>query len=464
MKAWERERAYMLSQTPNKEADPDNEKIWEAGMGQAEAAQDAALRMLWDSRVPGSNAGEHVIVGGVQALENRGWQVPGAEELIERGLKAVEDNDMLTLSQTTWELQQACNNPIKVEGHDYWRFTSYESYEQYRAAVTPPPAVPVDTDSADYLDRTHAGWLGQIVGGAFGTALEGYTTNAIFRTFGWVRDYTRKPNTYNDDITYELALLEGIERYGKNITSEQIGLIWTSLIPSGWSAEEVALQNLRRGICPPESGSFNNPYREWIGAQMRGGVVGMLCPGDAERAAELAWKDGCVSHHNNGILGEVYNAVLVALSYVESDVRELLRKTMELIPADSEYYDTIFFVYQTCNQHKKWRLAWDNCERRFKTYNWIHAYPNVAAQIIAMWYSNGDFDETLHILGMCGQDVDCNAAQVMNAIAVMCGKEGIPARWLEPIGDRLNTYVRGKKQMSISVLAEWTAKLTKKLR
>ena len=464
MKAWERERAYMLSQTPKKDPDPDNEKIWQAGMNAAEEAQNAAMRLIWDSTVPGSYAKERVIVGGVQALENRGWEVPGAEELIERGIAAVESGDMLELAWATQELQLACANAVKVDRHDYWRFQAYESYEQYRAAVTPLPAVPVDVGSADYLDRTHAGWLGQIVGGAFGTAMEGYTTGNIFRTLGWVRDYPRKPNTYNDDITYELALLEGIERYGKALTSDQIGLMWTALIPFGWSAEEIALQNLRRGIRPPESGSFNNPYREWIGAQMRGGVVGMLHPGDPEKAAELAWKDACVSHHNNGILGEVYNAVLVSLSYVESDVRELLRKVMSQIPADSEYYDVIFFVMQTCNQNKKWRNAWDNCERRLKTYNWVHAYPNVAAQIVALWYGNGDFDETIHIIGMCGQDVDCNAAQIMNAVAIMTGRTGIPERWLEPIGDRLDSYVRGKKQMTISGLAEWTAKLTKKLR
>ncbi|NLT58630.1 MAG: ADP-ribosylglycohydrolase family protein [Clostridiales bacterium] len=463
MKAWEREYAYMKSQVPKKDPDPDNEKIWASGMEAFEAAQDAGLRMLWDSTVPGSYARERVIVGGVQALENRGYEVPGAEALIERGIEALEAGDMTALSLVTCELQLACRNAARVDCDPYWRFTVYEDYAQYRAAVEPPPAEPVDVEAADFLDRTHAGWLGQVIGGAFGTAMEGYTTDNIFKTLGEVRDYPRKPNTYNDDITYELALLEGVERYGRDLTSDQIGLLWTALIPFGWSAEDVALQNLRRGIRPPESGSFNNPYREWIGAQMRGGVIGMLCPGDPGRAAELAWRDGCVSHHNNGILGEVYNAVLVSLAYVECNVRTLLKRTQALLPRDSQYYDVVEFAMQCCRQHRSWRNAWLSCERRFKKYNWVHAYPNVAAQIIALWYGNGDFDETLHLIGMCGQDVDCNAAQIMNALAVMLGRSGIPERWLAPFGDRLDTYVRGMKQMSLSGLAEWTVKLTKKL-
>ena len=60
-------------------------------------------------------------------------------------------------------------------------------------------------------------------------------------------------------------------------------------------------------------------FREWIGAQMRGAVCGMVAPGDAMEAARLAWMDGSVSHHNNGILGEVFNAVLVSLSFVRNN-------------------------------------------------------------------------------------------------------------------------------------------------
>jgi len=464
MKAWEREFTFMLEQEPRLEPDPDNERIWEEGMGQLEAAQDANMRMLWDSTVPGSYAKERIIIAGVQAIENRGYIVPDAEALIDEGLVALETGDMLALSKATHALQLACSRAVRDNNSLYWRYAVYEDYDQYRKSVVPLPAYSIDIESDDYKQRTHAGWLGQIVGGAFGTAMEGYTTASIYRTLGLVYDYPRKPNTYNDDITYELALLEAIDRYGRDLTADDIGLVWTELLPFGWSAEDIALQNLRRGIRPPDSGSFNNPYREWIGAQMRGGIIGMLHPGNPEKASALAWKDGSVSHHNNGILGEVYNAVLVSLCYVERDVKTLLRLTQSHIPADSEYYDTVDFAMQTCSKHRSWRSAWSNCEMNFRKYNWIHAYPNVAAQIISMWYGEGDFDKTLHLIGMCGQDVDCNAAQVMNAMAVMGGLDSIPQRWLEPIGDTLNTYVRGMKTLTISELTEWTVRIARTLR
>ena len=76
------------------------------------------------------------------------------------------------------------------------------------------------------------------------------------------------------------------------------------MIPYGWSAEEWALKNIKMGIYPPESGFLHNPYREWIGAQMRGAVCGMVAPNNPLKAAELAFMDGVVSHYNNGVIGE----------------------------------------------------------------------------------------------------------------------------------------------------------------
>lgn len=55
------------------------------------------------------------------------------------------------------------------------------------------------------MKKTYAGWLAQIIGAGVGTAIEGYTTANIRAAFGEINDYVRKPSTYNDDITYEVA-------------------------------------------------------------------------------------------------------------------------------------------------------------------------------------------------------------------------------------------------------------------
>lgn len=70
--------------------------------------------------------------------------------------------------------------------------------------------------------------------------------------------------------------------------------------------------------------------REWIGAQMRGAVCGYLARGNPYVAAKLAWIDGEISHHNNGIIGEVFNAILTSLAFVRNGAREVLEETISM--------------------------------------------------------------------------------------------------------------------------------------
>mgnify|MGYP001032017010 FL=1 len=193
---------------------------------------------------------------------------------------------------------------------------------------------------------------------------------------------------------------------------------------------------------------------------MRGAVCGMVAPGNPELAARLAYMDGVVSHHNNGVMGEIFNAVLVSLAYVKSDIRELVQETFQAIPKDCEYYSVIDYAMGLCKSCEDWETAWRQCEERFKTYNWIHAYPNAAAQVIALWYGSS-FDEMLHIIAMEGYDVDCNAAQIATAYAILEGKPLAP-RWTDPIGDKLETYMRGIRETSIRELAEYTCRMARK--
>ena len=111
---------------------------------------------------------------------------------------------------------------------------------------------------------------------------------------------------------------------------------------------------------------------------------------------------------------------------------------------------------------EEFMATWRQCEERFKTYNWIHAYPNAAAQVIALWYGSS-FDEMLHIIAMEGYDVDCNAAQIATAYAILEGKLLAP-RWTDPIGDRLETYMRGIRETSIRELAAYTCRMARKAR
>lgn len=450
MKAWQLAREITDRAIPR--LLDEEEQTWEASIDAGEN-EDFHLRLLWVSNVPGSYAPESIMLAAVQAKENQGYLVDEGVALYRAGEQALQDGDMVALNKISTALWHAVHTARKDSSAPSWNYRPYADWESYAAATTFPAPVAVQ----DLEQRTYAGWLAQIIGGALGTMIEGYTTDRIREAFGEVRHYLRKPSTYNDDITYELAFLLAYEEKGAAITSADVAKAWIGYVPSGWSAEEIALANIRRGILPPDSGRLYNPFGEWIGAQMRGAVCGMLAAGNPKEAARLAWLDGAVSHYNNGIIGEIFNATLVALAYTGAPMREVLVRCIAMVPQDCEYAAVLRFALDACKDSATWEPAWRRCEKEFARYNWIHAYPNAAAEVVALWFGDGDFDETAYVIAMAGQDVDCNAAQVLTAVGILVGEEKIRQQWKDPIGDCLQTYLRRYRQISIQELAHRTA-------
>ncbi|XMB85978.1 ADP-ribosylglycohydrolase family protein [Mycoplasmatota bacterium WC44] len=431
------------------------DQTWDA-MTQVEEYEDIKTSMLWRSNVPGSGAPESIMAAMVQALENRGYEIPGAIDLVIKGLEYHDNKNFIELHKITSLLFEKLNNANIVENHSYWKYNIYESFEDYEKVIDWPDPIKVDVSTKKFLDQTKAGWVSQMIGAAAGTQVEGYVTDNLYEVFGDVTEFLREPTTYNDDLTFELSFLNAFNKKGYEVSSRDIALEWIGLVPAGWSAEDIALRNIKYGIMPPESGRLNNPFNEWIGAQMRGAVCGMVAPGDVKMAATLAWQDGEVSHANNGIFGEVFNAILVSLAYVNDDVRQILIKGINLIPNDSEYYSVLEFAYNQCLNYENWIDAWKVCEKEYVKYNWIHAYPNAAAEIVALYYGNGDFNKTINIITMAGMDVDCNAAQIMTVIGVILGYDNIPKKWLHPAFENIVTYMRDFREISLDEIVEMT--------
>ena len=459
MKAWEIARDLYVNAKPVVLEEKD--QTWEI-LKEVSNFYDQLLSIDWESNVPGSGAPEKIMVAAVQALENRGYKVKDSQRLLKEGIKAHKEDDYVNLHKITAELKHNLLKAEKNQESPYWKYTNYKSFKEYNKEVKFPEKRDVNINDKKFREKIKAAWLSQLIGAAMGTQVEGYTSENLFEAFGEVRDYIREPNTYNDDITFELALLESFEKYGYNIKSRDIALEWVGYVPSGWSAEEIALRNIKSGIMPPESGSYNNPFNEWIGAQMRGAICGMLAPGDPKLAAELAWKDGEVSHISNGILGEVLNAVMTSLAFVEKDVKKIVETAVNIIPKDSEYYSVVKFALDKCKESNSWQEALEVCEERYKKYNWIHTYPNACAEIIALWFGQGDYEETLYIVTMSGIDVDCNAAQIMPIIGIQKGMKNIPERLIHPAFDKLITYMRDYKELTLDELIEKTVRSIKK--
>ena len=182
MKAWKWERDNILKVEPCYTED-DNETIWEEEAAGPELAQDAMSRMYWHSKVPGSRAPESICNASVQAMENRGYIVKDSEKLLAEGFKAFDDDDIVKLHKMTYKVFNAVYNAEKDEESPYWKQKFYETFEDLEKAVDYPKPVDVPIDD-EYLERTYAGWLSQIIGGAYGTCIEGYTGANIKKKYG----------------------------------------------------------------------------------------------------------------------------------------------------------------------------------------------------------------------------------------------------------------------------------------
>jgi ADP-ribosylglycohydrolase len=458
-KAWE--LAYDIYSNAKPSVLSSEEQGWGA-LKEVSNFYDNLLSLDWSSNVPGSGAPEKIMVASIQALENRGYKADRAYELLEQGMKAHGEGDKVKLQKISAEIKNEFMNAKKDESSPYWQYKYYNTFEEYEKSVEFKGEVEVDINSETFKDSIRAAWMSQFIGAAMGTMVEGYTSENLYKAFGDVKDYIREPNTYNDDITFELAFLDAFKEKGYDVTSKDIALSWIGLIPCGWSAEEIALRNIRAGFMPPESGSFNNPFNEWIGAQMRGAICGMVAPGNPRLAAKLAWTDGEVSHINNGILGEVFNAVMASLSFVMSDVKEIVKTAISSIPKDSEYYSVVKFAYECCEKYSDWHDALKDCQEKYIKYNWIHSYPNACCEIIALMYGDGDFDKTLNIVTMCGIDADCNAGMIMPVLGIQKGMRIIPKRLIVPAFDKLVTYMRSYEEIMLDDLVSDTLNYIKK--
>jgi hypothetical protein len=454
--AWEIDRYLRLQAVPLDRRK--NASNWQEMTGGFPTGDDM-IALFWGARVPGSGAPEIPYVEMVESMGNKGYDTRAAEDLLHRGLGLAAEGRRADLRALTAELLAAVNELPRDPGSPYWGYVHPESWGEVRIAMGKVETGQDPRAQKDLDERIHAGWLGQIAGGAFGTAIEGYHTTRIREVYGEIDGYITTPETMNDDVVYELALLDVFEREGREVTSRSLGLEWVRQIPFGWSAEWVAIANMSSGILPPASGNTRNPYSEWIGAQMRGMICGMLAPGWPLEAARLAHVDGCISHAANGIYGEMYAAALTSLAFVHSDTRELLVDAARYLPGRSEYSAVLGECLEAVMKNEDPFKAWEALDRRFERYNWIHAYPNLAADVLALWYGGGEMTRSFSLLAHAGLDVDCNAGLVGNVLGIM---NGVPEKWSAPIGDRLETYLPGKEVLSIRELAEKTCRLAKK--
>ncbi len=262
----------------------------------------------------------------------------------------------------------------------------------------------------------------------------------------------------DDDVNYSLIALHLLETHGDAFDTGDVATTWLKLMPplTVFTAERVAVENLLAYVEPPETARVRNPYREWIGAQIRADVWGWVRPGDPAAAAELAWRDARLSHVENGVYAEMLVAAMIAAAFVESDPASIVASGLSVVPAGSRLAEVVRWAADLAAATAEWEAVLDQLHARLGRYHWVHAINNCALVVAALVHGGGDFEPSVTKVVMGGWDTDSNGATVGSITGVIGGSRAIPAAWTAPLRNRLSTSLKGFDQSRIDDLAART--------
>jgi ADP-ribosylglycohydrolase len=360
-----------------------------------------------------------------------------------------------------------------------------------RARPDGPRSIGAGVPEAALRDRTLGGWLGRVAGCMLGKPVEGWKRQRIsdvLRMCGMesLDDYFPEPpagaadrpfpdsarpllrghvtcGVRDDDTDYTIVGLRIMEKHGKDFTPDDVANFWLDNLPymKTCTAERVAYRNLVNGIRPPASATYRNPYREWIGAQIRADAWGYACPGRPQEAATLAFRDASISHVRNGIYGEMWVAAMLAAAFVARDAEQVVRIGLSEIPAECRLAEAIEDVVAWRREDKTPDETLDKVLDKYGRYHPVHTINNAAIVATGILWGGGDFTRSIGIAVSAGLDTDCNGATVGSVVGAMIGAAAIPAKWVKPLNDRLLSVVAGDSDVKISNLAERTMRLQK---
>lgn len=351
-------------------------------------------------------------------------------------------------------------------------------------------------DDPDYDDRVRGAWLGRAAGCLLGKPVEKIPREGIRAiaqsTGNWpVRSYftavgldpgiaerypwnrRSRPTSLvenidgmpeDDDLNFPLIALELLERVGRGFTTRDVAESWLASLPGGrvFTAERITYRNLLDGYEPEVAGEVHNPFRDWIGAQIRTDLYGWASPGYPQAAAGLAWMDARLSHRRNGVYGAMFVAAASATALVADSIDEVITAGLDVVPRDSRYAAAIRFGVEVARSGLETEEALDAIYAEYGHLHWVHVLNNSALLAFALTRGAGDFETTITLAVTGGWDTDSTGATAGSLTGALTGASALPTAWIDPLHNRLATSLPGFDGIGFDELARRTAAIARR--
>lgn len=267
----------------------------------------------------------------------------------------------------------------------------------------------------------------------------------------------------DDDIVYTQLALLILEKYGPNFTTENVGAAWQEYLPFACTAEEVALNNLKKGIPASQAAVNGNPYRQWIGAAIRSDGFAYAAAGYPEKAARMAYQDAFLSHRRNGIYGEMFLAAAQSAAFAVQDPIEAIQIGLTEIPKDCNLHKDIEWALSVGITVKDYKDARKLVDERFPNMNQVHTNNNLCLIVFGLMIAKGDIVKGLSELVAMGLDNDCTAASAGSILGAVVGKKKIPQYLYERFHNEADTYLKETGKFKIDDMTNRFISITRQI-
>jgi len=427
--------------------------------------------------------------------EYEGHPVP---EDLKRRIEQLDDRRDAFSEQKISALRRELENLPRDPGFKYVQPDDLDEIRQERPPG--PRRLDLNLTESELLDRLHGAWTGRACGCALGKPVEllgmsghaGKSGRGAIKAYlqnrgHWPLDYYfsgrktgdnigilfekswRENIAYmepDDDINYTLIGLKVLEEKGPDFKWHNVARMWNMSLPyyAICTAETQAIMNFN--IRTPRMGSEaifpspeftrrnNNPYREWIGAQIRADGWAYASAGQPELAAELAWRDAHWTHTANGIYGEMFMAAMIAAAFVEPEPRRLIEIGLSEIPANCKLSEAVGLALEWIPECPDFERFMERLEERYGHLSPVHTVNNALIVVMSLFYGDMDPDRSMCMAVMSGLDTDCNGATVGSITGAVRGLRNFGGRLAGPLNDTIRSNVIGFQSVSMAELAQ----------